>query len=147
MDRVKFCPDCDEVLPWDATTCKECGAPVPEDPQAFEKARAAKEKELEKLRAAAARAPSRPERPPSAPILRTSAGYVSPTGKAIRVAVWGFVLGVIALMVSTVVKLPLPLGPLLHLAGLLLLAIANLAVFWVIIHSAVVSAIRVTRQE
>lgn len=147
MDRVKFCPECDEVLPWDTTNCKACGAPVPEDPKAFEKARARKERELERLRREAAARPAIAERPPRQPVLRTTTGYVSPTGKAVRIAFWSFFGGLFALLFAFVGEPSTRLRSLAYLAGWVLLAVCNLAVLWVIIHSAVVSAIRVTREE
>ena len=143
MDRIKFCPECDEVLAWDAKKCRECGAPVPEDPKAFEKARARKEAELEKIRRTARPKPKpRPTRSGPPPV--GTEGRRTPTANAITLAVVCFACGVLALFLGLFSDPP---RPVFALVGYVLLGVCNLAVFWVIIHSAVVSAIRVTRDE
>lgn len=134
MLRAKSCVVCDAVLLYTAKTCTSCGATQP-DPEELRRLRGAKEHAFEKARRGGGDPVGEDgsERPP-----------LSPTRRAILIAVPCF-LG--ALLLQYLVTQVSEGHIYLVLAAWLLYLAALIATLWAIIHSAVVCAIRWTRED
>lgn len=135
MPRAKSCVICDATLPFTAKTCASCGATQPPDPEELRRLREAKERAFEKARREGA--------PPGAG--GGGAGEpMSPTLRAIWIAGPCFLLGLLLQYIAVRIDR----GHTYLLIGAWVLHTAALvAALWAIIHSAVVCAIRRTREE
>lgn len=134
MMRAKTCVGCDTVLLFTAKTCTSCGATQP-DPEELRRLREAKERAFEKARRDGG-GPGGADAGPPKPL--------TPTLRAIWIAAACF-LG--ALLLQALALWVLPGNIYLLVAAWVLHTSAVIAALWAIIHSAVVCAIRRTRED